>query len=435
MLTKEELLELLGTTETVRLEKTVSTDDRDKFCAAICAFANDMPGEGRNGYLLIGVHDDGSLSGLRATDRILKDISSLRNDGNILPLPVMNVGYVSFDDGDVIVVEVTPSILPPVRYRGRTWIRVGPRKGIATIEEENILIERRRSKFPTFDTMPCPHAKLEDLDLDLFRHEYLPKAFDEKTIAADTRSVDRQLEALNFYSTEYGCPTYAGLILFGRDPRRFMPGNYIQYVEFSGPDRASDPVNQHEFAGPLDRMLAEIDVFVKTSIAKNKPVPVSALREKNEFVYPVWSIRELVMNAIMHRDYQSTGPTKFYQFPDRLEITNSGGLYGRVNAANFPDENDYRNPIVAEAIKVLGYVNRFGRGIGRVQSELASNGNALAAFHPDIGTFKVIVPSTLYGAESILTTEQSIPFAAESIPLSRDCLTVLCIKNWEVPYL
>ena len=53
MLTKEELLELLGTTETVRLEKTVSTDDRDKFCAAICAFANDMPGEGRNGYLKV----------------------------------------------------------------------------------------------------------------------------------------------------------------------------------------------------------------------------------------------------------------------------------------------------------------------------------------------------------------------------------------------
>jgi predicted HTH transcriptional regulator len=81
------------------------------------------------------------------------------------------------------------------------------------------------------------------------------------------------------------------------------------------------------------------------------------------------------MNAIMHRDYESNAPVKFYQFTDRIEIVNPGGLYGNARPENFPNVNDYRNPVIAEAMKVLGYVNRFNRGIARVKVELKENGN------------------------------------------------------------
>ena len=152
-------------------------------------------------------------------------------------------------------------------------------------------------------------------------------------------------------------------------------------------------------------VLPEIDTFIKTAIAKNRPVPVSVLREKTVFDYPKWSIRELMMNAIMHRDYRSTGPTMFYQFADRLELLNSGGLYGRVNARNFPDENDYRNPIIADAMRTLGYVNRFGRGIGRVREELAENGNGEPAFDTgQVGSFRVTVNLTKYAEEDLPET-------------------------------
>lgn len=87
-----------------------------------------------------------------------------------------------------------------------------------------------------------------------------------------------------------------------------------------------------------------------------------------------------MMNAIMHRDYESNAPIKFYHFDDRIEISNAGGLYGKARPENFPDENDYRNPVLAEAMKILGYVNRFNRGIARVQQELAENGNSKARF-------------------------------------------------------
>ena len=121
MITKEELQQLLMSTETFRVERTVSTGDMDKFQEAICAFSNDVPGSKKNGYLIIGAHDNGKLSGLKVDDNLMKKISGIRSDGNILPLPVMSVEAFHFPEGDLLVAEVTPSLAPPVRYRGRTF--------------------------------------------------------------------------------------------------------------------------------------------------------------------------------------------------------------------------------------------------------------------------------------------------------------------------
>ena len=86
------------------------------------------------------------------------------------------------------------------------------------------------------------------------------------------------------------------------------------------------------------------------------------------------------MNAICHRDYSTNGPIQFYQYDDRIEIMNHGGLYGRANESNFPNVNDYRNIVVAEAMKVLGFVNRHSRGVLRVQKELKANENSEAVY-------------------------------------------------------
>ena len=86
------------------------------------------------------------------------------------------------------------------------------------------------------------------------------------------------------------------------------------------------------------------------------------------------------MNAICYRDYSTNGPIQFYQYDDRIEIMNHGGLYGRANEENFPNVNDYRNIVVAEAMKVLGFVNRHSRGVLRVQKDLKANENGEAVY-------------------------------------------------------
>lgn len=91
------------------------------------------------------------------------------------------------------------------------------------------------------------------------------------------------------------------------------------------------------------------------------------------------------------RDYQGNAPIQFYEYDDRIEIQNPGGLYGKVSPDNFPNVSDYRNPFIAEAMKVLGYVNRFSRGVYRVQKELEENGNGQASFDFSLITvFRVV---------------------------------------------
>ena len=374
MVTKAELKKLLVSLETYRIERTKSTTDKDKFGEAVCAFANDMPDTGKPGYLLIGANNDGSLSGLKATDELLQKFAALRSDGNILPIPAIAVESFSFPEGDVIAVEVQPSDQPPVRYRGRTWIRIGPRRDIASPAEETILAERKARHFTTFDARPCFGASMEDIDLDLFQHDYLPKAVDPEVLASDDRPLERKMESLRFFNSAYGLPTNAAVLLFGKNPRYFFPGAAVQYVSFGGLDKGTEILNEHLFKGPIMKMLPE------TTIARKRPVLVTALREEMRVDYPKAAIRELVMNAIMHRDYQGNAPIHFYQYSDRIEVVNHGGLYGRARPENFPNISDYRNPIVAEAMKVLGYVNCYNRGIADVQRELAANGNGSAEF-------------------------------------------------------
>lgn len=108
---------MLTSTEADRIERTRSVTNTDEFREAICSFSNDMPGHGKPGYLLVGVEDDGSLSpDLAITDELQKQFASYRDDGQILPQPMLSVFKQPHPDGgEFRVVEVHPSDLTPVR--------------------------------------------------------------------------------------------------------------------------------------------------------------------------------------------------------------------------------------------------------------------------------------------------------------------------------
>src|SRR5687767_6310104 len=118
---------MLSDLESDSVERTIGINDTDKFARAVTAFSNDLSDRKLPGYLLIGVDNRGTLSGLRVTDELLQNLAALRSDGNIQPLPAIRVAKFEFPEGDVAVVEVLPSDLPPVRYKGQICIRVDPR--------------------------------------------------------------------------------------------------------------------------------------------------------------------------------------------------------------------------------------------------------------------------------------------------------------------
>lgn len=159
--------------------------------------------------------------------------------------------------------------------------------------------------------------------------------------------------------------------------------SYCNYYRFTGrrgdrPQRSERPLGRRDYGvEPMPNRS-----LVKTGPAATRPVLVSTMREDPKSRYPAWALRELLMNAVIHRDYfLGNAPVKFYEYRgSRIEISNPGGLFGRAKPDNFPFVNDYRNPLLAEAMKVLGMVNKYNRGIAKVNRELEKNGNPAAQF-------------------------------------------------------
>ena len=379
MLTTDALLNLIADHESDRVEMTESTNNTDKFGEAICAFANDFSGHDQPGYLIVGVRDSGTLSGLRVTDRILRRLGDLRSNVNLEPLPAMTVQKHVLPGGEVAVVEVLPSDLPPVRYKGRVWIRIGPSRRGANQQEERILGERRTSALKSFDARPCLDASVDDLALSLFVNVYLPAAVAPDIIAENDRGLREQLASLRLYDHGTDTPTNAAMLLLGKDPLRWMAGAWIQFVRWGGESMGEEVLEQRQVSGDLITVLRELDALMPT-LVQSRPVADSALRERSDADYPIVAIRELLLNAVMHRTYESNAPVHLYWFTDRIEIQSPGGLYGTASPENFPTRTDYRNPVIAEAMATLGYVNRFGRGVIRAQQALARNGNPPAKF-------------------------------------------------------
>lgn len=392
MIDEANLLKLMSDLESPFVERTTSVNDTAKFSEAVCAFANDLAGSRQPGFLLIGVDDKTGLpTGLKVTDQLLQNLAALGTDGNILPAPALIAYKVSLSQGgEVAVVEVQPSDLPPVRYKGSVKVRRGPRKGIANESEERLLAERRTASSLTFDSQPCLNASLDDLALDLFRINYLPLAVDPEVIAENHRSIDQQLASLRFFDLRRMVPTYAGIILFAKDPRYFLPHCFVQFVRYQGNDMSGDILAERRIGGDLYSMLRELADFAG-ALPITRPTFVSSMQETMVIDYPVPALREFLFNAVMHHAFDAPSFIRISQFDDRIEIQSPGPLYGFANPQNFPRQTSYRNPVIAEAMKLMGFVNRFGRGVERAQLALQRNGNPPPEFIFGDTFFAVIV--------------------------------------------
>jgi ATP-dependent DNA helicase RecG len=370
-----ELERLLEDQESDRVERTESLNNSAKFCKAICAFANDMPGHRLPGYLCLGVDKNGQPTSAVVDERLLEALASHRSNGQIIPMPTMEVAKVDFHGVPIAVVKVEPSDLPPVRYQMQTWIRVGPSARLATPEEERRLTERRVDRAKTWDLQACVGATVDDLALDLFRLSYLPQAVSRQVIDENGRSIEEQLGSLRFFHKPLNAPTNAAILLFGKDPEGFFPGAYVQYVRYDGDSQATDVLVERRFAGDLLQIMRSLDQLA-SDVAGARPVRNANLADTIVKDYPEIALHELLMNAVVHRNYDnSTTPISINHFADRIEIQNPGSLFGDLTRSLFPDGVSYRNPVLAEAAKTLGFVNRFGRGVSVAQRELLRNGS------------------------------------------------------------
>lgn len=224
---------------------------------------------------------------------------------------------------EIAVVEVEPSKNTPVRLRGTVRVRVGPRRGIATRDEERVLTERRRSWDGPFDQRSIPGAKLDELDLELFRREYLPQAVHPDTLRENDRSLPQQLAGLHLASPD-AVPNVAGMLLLGYEPTAFIKGAYVQFLRIDGTELTDPIIDRKELTGPLPRVLDQMDEVSRAHIRTSTSIAGTS-RERNHPDYPIEALQQLLRNAVMHRNYESSNaPVQWYWFSDRVELHNPG---------------------------------------------------------------------------------------------------------------
>lgn len=356
------------------VERKRSGADRSGIRKNICAFANDIAGSGQVGVIFVGVEDNGDCAGLEIDDQLLRTLAQMRSDGNIQPIPSIQVDRKILEGCPVAALQVEPADNPPVRYQGRVWVKVGPTVQEATSEEEQRLIERRRAGDLSFDLRPAASAGLDALDMDYVRRTYIPAAISADVLEQNQRPLPQQLRSLRLAVGDQ--PTWGALIACSGDPQAWVPGAYVQFLRIEGTE-LTDPIkDQKVLTGKLEDVLRRLDDLLEVNIAVRTEL-TSSPREIRQPDYPIPALQQLARNAVMHRAYEATNaPVRVYWYSDRIEIQSPGGLYGRVTPANIgTGATDYRNPLIAEIMHNLGFAQRFGMGLPIARKALADNGN------------------------------------------------------------
>ena len=382
---------LIQSGESFRCERKAdfsSKDNKDKICQTICAFANDISDSGQLGIIALGVSNDGTATGLEITDALESAVLNIRGEGKIVPLPSFVVKQQIYGGKAILRIEVAPSVSTPVKYDGRIWVRPGNSTRQASSEDERRLSDKRKHKEQPDDCQVLSHQSISDLNLAYFKTSYLPQAIARDVLDANGRTTEEQLASTKMTSDPAGgFPTVLGMLCLGWSPSDAVPGDYVQFLRIDGKDITDPIMDDAPIHGNLDDLIrgteAKFTAHNQTSVDLT-----SAAKEQRFLHYPKIALEQIFRNAVLHRLYLGThSPIRVYWYSDRIEITNPGGPYGVVNKSNFgkPGITDYRNPNLAEAMRNLGHVQRFGVGISTANKALADNGNPIVEFNTEQG--------------------------------------------------
>jgi ATP-dependent DNA helicase RecG len=197
-------------------------------------------------------------------------------------------------------------------------------------------------------------------------------------------------------------PTNAGILLFGRDPQRHLRGAEITAARFAG-ETMSDTFSRQDIQGSLPDQIRRAETFLVDHLRKNTHLRHTMTREET-FEYPLEAARELVVNAVAHRDYSISGDgIRLFIFRDRMEITSPGGLPGPVTVDNIKDERFSRNPVIVQVLSDMGFIERLGYGVDRVIDLMQQQKLRAPQFEETAGGFRVLLYNDQ--PETTLTSE------------------------------
>jgi ATP-dependent DNA helicase RecG len=348
-----------------------------ELAATLVAMAN-----GSGGTVMLGVDREGAVSGLKdpaQTHELAMRTCLVCNPPLMLPLPEM----VELDGHSLMLLSV-PKGLPHVyNLRGKYLIRDGDRNvPLGARRLRQLLLERGESGF---DSQVLENTEPADLD-DRKVRTYLNAS--EAFAGANAMDALLQRGCLRKANGDVH-PTVAGLLMFGREPGRHLPQSGMLLAHYAG-SQMSDHFAKEEIHDTLPEQIRRAENFVVSHMRKSSSLNRLEREEKTE--YPRAAIREVIVNAVAHRDYSIRGDEiRIAMFADRIEVYSPGRLPGHVTVKNIVDERFSRNDIIVQLLGDLGYIERLGYGIDRLLMLMKDHNLQRPRFTETANGFKVVL--------------------------------------------
>lgn len=372
---KTDLLDLIRNREDSMVEFKRDDIHADRLAKEVSALLN-LEG----GHVLLGVEDDGEITGLtRSRAEVERWVMDIARE-NIQPAVIPTWSCVTLDDGRLVGVVGLPGDAPGKPYkakRGKAWVtfvRVGSTSRPATREEEARLFQA--AGLIRYDTMSVPGTAFDSLDRDRLEN-YFGVVLKRAAPGTDSKAWRQTLANIDLLGgdEETARATVAGLLLFGEYPNRRLPQAGITAAAFPSREKDYHTVDEELIRGPLVSLLSRRKAVVQKGVidravdfvARNMGTAawLEGGRRRRKRAFPLDAVREAIVNAVAHRDYTLVGTDiEICLYSDRLEVISPGRLPNGVSVEKMKEGlRAARNELLKEILRDYGYVEHLGMGV------------------------------------------------------------------------
>jgi ATP-dependent DNA helicase RecG len=381
---------LLQQKEGVRLEFKASPNI-DAIAKSITSFINTQGGD-----LLVGIDDNKSVLGIENAQHQSLTIQNALVE-LIKPTAPISVQVINYKKKEVILISVWEGAKKPYQYKGAIYNRIGQLTKTTSPEKLTNLISQRKQADFHWERMPVLGAELTDLDTVEIKQTI--KLYQEYKKDAKIEDVEDFLIQVGLLQN--GNITNACMVLFGKNPIRFIPQSRIRLTLYPSKISGNQFIDDKMFEGNIFKNITAI--FEYLDIVYGKNLTVKGLLRTDKPNYPVLALREGVLNAIVHRDYNSVkGFLHISIYSDRTEIGNYGTLPDGITVADLKVEHNsiLRNPDIAQMCFYRRYIEMLGTGTQRMIRDCKENKFKVPIWKQKENTTTVTFPDVAHNRKS-----------------------------------
>ncbi len=327
-----------------------------------------------------------------------------------------------------MLISIPQSTELHANHRDEVYLRVGDKSKKLNFDERLQLIYSKGARY--YENEPVYGSEIEDIDLD-FVSKYCSKIGYPKSAEEYIRQNG------NYLTTTSGREELSGaaVLLFGKEPQRFFERARVRFIRYDGTEAKvgaqMNVIKDKIFTGRILDVVEQSIEFVRSQIKEH-----TYLGKDGRFVtepeYPEFAWKELIVNAVAHRDYSIKGTDiQIKMFDDHLTVESPGTLPGTVRISNMRQVHFSRNPKIAQLLHEYEYVREFGEGIDRMFSERQAAGLPEPEYRTEAFMLLATIKNSKYAANSttgaVTPANTATDTTTDDLPIMQK-IPILCVQ-------